>query len=112
MIYHAPKDHKGPLTVPEGCTTALVWNCPSVTDITFRAGCTTARVWNCPSFPGLHTCERGYVLVSVGGRYMAGGRSFSNAADAIAHWSSPDYPDPERGAGFVEAIKKHAGVIQ
>ena len=51
----------------------------------------------------LHICNRGYRLVRVGDIYLCGCRKFT-AAEAIAHWGSPDYPDAKRGAGFVAAV--------
>jgi hypothetical protein len=51
----------------------------------------------------LHIDERGYRLDRAGKHYHAGCRRFTRA-EALAHWGSPDYPDPERGAGFVAAI--------
>lgn len=48
--YIADKNHTGPLVIPEGCTHAQVWDCASVTSITFPAGCTDAWVDNCPNY--------------------------------------------------------------
>lgn len=54
----------------------------------------------------LHTDDRGYRLDYCGGFYHAGCRRFT-ADQARSHWGSPDYPNPERGAGFVRAIDAH-----
>ena len=52
----------------------------------------------------LYEDERSYRLDRAGNRYIAGCRNFT-AAEAIAHWGHPEYPDPERGAAFVAAVK-------
>jgi hypothetical protein len=39
---------------------------------------------------------------------IAGCRKFRSVADAVAHWSAPDYPDQERGAQFVARIREAA----
>ena len=49
--------------------------------------------------------ERGYCLDRVGGRYIAGCQNFS-AEEAMAHWSSKNYPDLERGFLFCDAVRK------
>lgn len=51
----------------------------------------------------LHESNHGYRLDRAGNYYHAGCRRFT-AAEAIAHWGSPDYPDQKRGAGFVAAV--------
>lgn len=48
--------------------------------------------------------ERGFRLDRVGDHYFAGCRRFT-AAEAIAHWGAPDYPDSERGAKYVAAVR-------
>jgi len=52
---------------------------------------------------------RGYVLVSwkFQGeiRFNVGCRYFRTAEDAIAHWSSADYPNEELGARYVKSVK-------
>jgi len=53
----------------------------------------------------LHCDNRGYCLTTDGTDYRAGCQRFASRADALAHWSSPHYPDPERGQGFVHAIE-------
>ena len=48
---------------------------------------------------------RGYTLHrSPDGQYRAGCRLFQDAETATAHWGSPDYPDPERGQKYLDAI--------
>lgn len=58
----------------------------------------------CTSLATLLDDERDYRLVRLGDRYYAGCRNF-NASEALEHWGSKDYPDPERGALFAEAVK-------
>jgi hypothetical protein len=52
----------------------------------------------------LYEDDRGYRLDRAGKRYIAGCRKFT-AAEAIAHWGSPEYPTPQRGAAYVAAVK-------
>jgi hypothetical protein len=52
----------------------------------------------------LYVDDRKYRLDRAGDHYHAGCRRFT-AAEAIAHWGAPDYPDKERGAAFVAAVK-------
>ena len=54
----------------------------------------------------LHSDDRRYRLDYCGGFYHAGCRRFT-ADQGRSHWGSPDYPNPERGAGFVRAIDAH-----
>ena len=50
--------------------------------------------------------ERGYTLHrSPDGQYRAGCRWLKDAETAAAHWGAPDYPDPERGQKYLDAIK-------
>ena len=58
----------------------------------------------CTSLPALFEDDRHYSLVRVGDRYYAGCRNFS-ASEAVEHWGSPDYPDLERGAKYMEAVE-------
>lgn len=126
MIWSCPKDAVGHVSVPDGCTDAEVFDCPGATSIAFPDGCTRAivvgnpgvtsiafpdgcaRAWvtHCPAYQSLYNDPRGFQLVYVGGMYHAGCWSFSYD-EAIAHWSSPEYEDPKRGAEYVAAIKKH-----
>ena len=52
----------------------------------------------------LYECERGYKLVRLGDIYHCGCRRFT-AAEAIAHWTDPQYPKPERGEAFANAVR-------
>ena len=57
----------------------------------------------------IFTDERRYRLRQVragrsGEWWVAGCRVFRSRADALAHWGSPQYPDPDRGAAFCAAI--------
>jgi hypothetical protein len=47
--------------------------------------------------------ERGYRMDRAGDYYHAGCRRFT-ADEALAHWGSPDYPNPARGKRFCEAV--------
>ena len=51
----------------------------------------------------LYVDERNYRLDRAGDHYHAGCRRFT-AAEAIAHWGAPKYPDKARGAAFVAAV--------
>jgi hypothetical protein len=51
----------------------------------------------------LYFDERNYRLDRAGDHYHVGCRRFT-AAEAIAHWGSPKYPDKARGAAFVAAV--------
>ena len=51
----------------------------------------------------LYKDPRGYRLDRAGDYYHAGCRRFT-AAEAVAHWGAPQYPDPERGAAYVAAV--------
>jgi hypothetical protein len=89
----------GPLDL-SGCTglTALPDNL-SVGGGLYLRGCGAAR--------HLLTDDRGYQLWHAANArrewFSAGCRTFTRA-EALAHWGSPDYPDPELGAAFVAAI--------
>jgi hypothetical protein len=52
--------------------------------------------------------ERGYELrrIMCGSEewWVAGCRTFTSRAGALAHWGSDDYPYQERGAAFCAAI--------
>lgn len=57
----------------------------------------------------LHDTERGFELrrVMCGSAewWVAGCRVFRSRAEALAHWGAADYPDPERGDRYCEAIR-------
>jgi hypothetical protein len=56
----------------------------------------------------LYVDKRGYALtVDERGRYYAGCHGLWTAAKALAHWSSPGYPDHVRGDAFCNAIRRH-----
>ena len=52
-IHHAPRDHGGHYTFPEGCTDAAVYNCDALTSITFPEGCTHVWVHNCDALTSI-----------------------------------------------------------
>jgi uncharacterized Zn-binding protein involved in type VI secretion len=81
-----------------------VRNCPGLIRIGDLPVATSVDVWNCPGLTALHHDPRGYALIRIGDRYFAGCRNFT-PAEAIAHWGAPDYPDPQRGAAYVKAVK-------
>ena len=56
----------------------------------------------------IHCDPRGYCLTITGGLYSAGCHNKLTREQAIEHWGSPDYPDTDRGAGFVAAIQRGA----
>ena len=49
--------------------------------------------------------DRGYGFFLIGDRIRAGCRNYT-IAEALEHWGSPEYEDPERGKKICEAIKK------
>ena len=59
----------------------------------------------CTGLAALHVDGRDYRLVRIGAHYHAGCRKFT-ARQAIRHWGSPAYPDAERGAAFVAAVRR------
>jgi hypothetical protein len=85
---------------------ARVWvrNCPGLIELPDLPVAARVEVWKCPRIPALHHDPRGYALIRIGDRYFAGCRNFT-AAEAIAHWGAPEYPDPQRGAAYVAAVK-------
>lgn len=78
------------------------------TDIRALPECLAVGRWlfidSTPVKPIYKDTERGFRLDRAGDHYHAGCRRFT-AAEAIAHWGSPDYPDPERGAKYVAAVR-------
>ena len=65
----------------------------------------------CTSLPALFEDERHYRLYRIDRKYVAGCRNFS-AAEALEHWGSPDYPDLERGAKYVDAVEVEEQIMQ
>ena len=94
------------LTVSKGCEVVNVYDCAFLTSIAISNGCKTVNVYSCPNLPCLYRDNRGYVLLEAHGRYYAGCRAFT-AKQAIRHWGAKCYPDQERGAAFVEAVRKN-----
>ena len=59
----------------------------------------------------IHIDSRGYCLTRHADcTYSAGCLSHLSREEAIEHWSNPEYPDPERGAGFVAAIERDEAI--
>jgi hypothetical protein len=87
-------------------TSVDVWHCPGLTALPDLPAATSVDVRRCPGIGWVD--PRGYSLVhrAADDRFFAGCRSFTRA-EALAHWGSPEYPDPERGAMFVAAINAH-----
>ena len=56
----------------------------------------------------IHCDDRGFCLTVTGGLYSAGCYKKLTREQALEHWGSPDYPDTDRGAGFVAAIQRGA----
>ena len=53
----------------------------------------------------LYRDPRGYRLDRAGDHYQAECRRFT-AAEALAHWGSPDYPNRARGDAYCAAIRR------
>jgi len=53
--------------------------------------------------PILYYDDRGYFLVRVGERYIAGCRNFEKH-EALRHWGSNQYPNKKRGKSYCDAI--------
>ena len=52
--------------------------------------------------------DRGYTLQAMpDGSYRAGCRKFPDSMTAVAHWLNPEYPVPDRGKRYAEAILNH-----
>jgi hypothetical protein len=85
-------------------TRVSVCHCPGLTELPDLPVATRASVQYCPGLAALYHDSRGYALILIGDRYFAGCRNFT-ADEAIAHWGSPEYPDPQRGAAYVAAVK-------
>jgi hypothetical protein len=49
---------------------------------------------------------RGYRLMFVGGRYVAGCRNFSYG-EAVAHWSNVEHPAPRSAALLLAEVVRH-----
>ena len=59
----------------------------------------------------IHIDSRGYCLTRHADcTYRAGCLRHLSREEAIEHWSNPEYPDPERGAGFVAAIERDEAI--
>ena len=56
----------------------------------------------------IHCDDRGFCLTVTDGLYSAGCHNKLTREQALGHWGSPDYPDTDRGAGFVAAIQRGA----
>jgi hypothetical protein len=87
---------------------AVTWlilsQCPKVTVLPAFPVVKSLALFGCSGLRALYTDERNYSLYRGGSVYIAGCRHFPDAASALAHWGSPNYPDRERGDAYCAAI--------
>jgi hypothetical protein len=83
-------------------TSVDVVDCPGLTALDLPAA-TSVVVVDCPGIGWQDSRKWSLIHRASDDRFFAGCRSFMRA-EAIAHWSSPNYPDQKRGALFVAQI--------
>ena len=97
------------LTIPEGVEWFYAKGCTGLTELTIPEGVKWFYAKGCTGILPIYVDDRGYELRHISGYFQAGCSTFPNAEDALSHWGSDNYPDPERGRKFCEAIKRAIG---